>query len=410
MGTLGVAGSSRSAGVVLARERQEQLDHIFMARALELARRGLGRTEPNLAVGCVIVRDGRILGEGYHRRAGAPHAEIEAIAAAGGEVAVRGATVYVTLEPCCHYGRTPPCTDALIRAGVARVVCATLDPNPAVSGQGVEQLRRAGIQVEVGLLEEEARRLNEVYFTWRERRRPFVALKYAMTLDGRAATRTGDGRWITGEAARARTHRLRDRYPAILVGVGTVLRDDPLLNCRLPGGRDPVRVVLDTRARTPPSARVLRSSASAPALVFVGLRADPVAVQRLQEAGAEVIAVPEEGGRVSLHAVLAELDRRGLIGVLVEGGPTVHAAFLAAGLADKLYAFVGGCLLGDGAAPGPVAGLPQPPLLMAQAPRWQVQAVELLEGDALLVAYPSPAGSADGATSGAAAPKREGTG
>ncbi len=373
----------------LAPVRQGEMDRIFMLRALELARLGLGRTEPNPAVGCVIVRDGKVLGEGYHRRAGAPHAEVEAIAAAGGEEAVRGATVYVTLEPCCHHGRTPPCTDALLRAGVARVVCATLDPFPAVAGRGAALLRAGGVQVDVGLLAEEARRLNEVYFTWVERGRPFVALKYAMTLDGRAATRIGDGRWITGEEARARVHRLRDRYPAILVGVGTVLRDDPQLTCRLPGGRDPVRIVLDTHARTPPEACVLRSSKTAPVLVFVGEQADARRVQELVSAGAEVVRVPLRGGRVDLRAVLAELGRRGLTGVLVEGGPTVHAALLAEGLVDKLYAFLGGCLLGDAAAPGPVASLPRPPQAMAEAARWRIASVEQVGGDVLVVAYPT---------------------
>ena len=333
-------------------------DRRWMRRALALAARARGRTSPNPMVGAVLVRDGRIVGEGYHRRAGAPHAEVEALRLAGSRA--RGATLYVTLEPCSHYGRTPPCTAALIQAGVRKVVAAMLDPDPRVRGRGLAALRAAGIEVAAGLGEGEARRLNEAYIVHRLLGRPMVTLKYAMTLDGRIATASGDARWVTGERARRFVHRLRDAVDAIAVGVGTVLADDPLLTTRLPrGGRDPIRIVLDSLARTPPSARVVRVARSSPAPTWIAVTpaAPQERLQALRAAGAEILRLPAgPDGRVHLPALLAELARRGVLHLLVEGGAAVHGAFFSAGLADRVLAFVAPKIVGGTRAPGPVGG------------------------------------------------------
>jgi diaminohydroxyphosphoribosylaminopyrimidine deaminase/5-amino-6-(5-phosphoribosylamino)uracil reductase len=330
-------------------------DEVYMRLALDLARCGRGRTSPNPMVGAVVVKEGRIVGQGYHERAGGPHAEVVALREAG--EAARGATLYVSLEPCCHTGRTGPCTEAILEAGVARVVAAMKDPNPLVAGRGLERLRQAGLEVTVGVLEREAARLNEVFCKYITTRRPFVVLKVAMTLDGKIATRTGASRWITGPAAREYVHALRDTYDAVLVGRGTVLADDPALTVRLPqGGRDPVRVVLDSRARLPETARVLQTGSPAPTIVAVTGDAPAERIGRLEEAGARVMVLPGEGGRVSLPALLEELGRREITSVLVEGGATVHAAALAAGVVDKVVWFVAPKIFGGREAPGPVGG------------------------------------------------------
>ncbi|HEY8394547.1 MAG TPA: bifunctional diaminohydroxyphosphoribosylaminopyrimidine deaminase/5-amino-6-(5-phosphoribosylamino)uracil reductase RibD [Thermaerobacter sp.] len=333
-------------------------DRRWMRRALALAGRARGRTTPNPLVGAVLVRDDRVVGEGFHRRAGAPHAEAEALRQAGDRA--RGATLYVTLEPCCHYGRTPPCSDALIRAGIRRVVAAMVDPDPRVRGRGLAALRAAGVRVEVGLLEEEARRLNAAYLAWNLLGRPLITMKYAMTLDGRIATRRGDARWITGDAARRFVHRLRDRVDLIAVGIGTVLADDPCLTTRLPrGGRDPIRLVIDSQARTPPGARVVRAAAASPAPTWIAVteRAPAHRVRALEAAGAQVLRVPATAeGRVDLAELLVELGRRGIRHVLVEGGAAIHGALLAAGLADHVLAFIAPKLVGGAGAPGPVGG------------------------------------------------------
>ncbi|OAT81835.1 bifunctional diaminohydroxyphosphoribosylaminopyrimidine deaminase/5-amino-6-(5-phosphoribosylamino)uracil reductase RibD [Desulfotomaculum copahuensis] len=332
------------------------MDRRYMQMALDLARRGLGRTSPNPAVGAVLVKDGRVVGRGYHARAGTPHAEIHALREAGAQA--RGSALYVTLEPCCHHGRTGPCTEAVIEAGVTRVVAAMTDPNPLVAGRGLERLRRAGIEVVAGVCEAEARRLNEVFIKYITTGLPFVVLKAAMSLDGRIATRTGHAQWITGPAARAAGHVLRDRYDAILAGVNTVLADDPSLTTRLADGRgrDPVRVILDSRARTPPGARVIKQQSSAPTLVAVTPDAPAERVAALKSAGAEVLMLPGDGGRVDLRTLLTELARRELTGVLVEGGGEVHASFLSAGLADKVVWFIAPLIIGGRQAPGPVGG------------------------------------------------------
>ncbi|CEP69434.1 Riboflavin biosynthesis protein RibD [Moorella glycerini] len=345
----------------------------YMRRALELARLGLGRTSPNPAVGAVIVRDGRVVGEGYHQQAGTPHAEVHALRAAG--EAARGATLYVTLEPCCHYGRTPPCTEAIITAGIRRVVAAMADPNPKVAGGGFQALRRAGIEVEMGLLEDEARRLNEAFIKYITTGQPWVTLKMALTLDGKIATRSGASRWITGPAARQKAHELRDTHDAILVGIGTVLADDPELTTRLPGGkgRDAVRVILDSHLRIPLTARVLNLASPAPTLVATTAAAPVEARQQLAARGIEVIVLPAEDGRVAWQPLLAELARRQITSILVEGGAGVNATALAAGVVDKVVALIAPKIFGGIAAPGPVGGLG----VASPEEAWQLERIQV---------------------------------
>ncbi|RKY57306.1 MAG: bifunctional diaminohydroxyphosphoribosylaminopyrimidine deaminase/5-amino-6-(5-phosphoribosylamino)uracil reductase RibD [Candidatus Latescibacterota bacterium] len=318
-------------------------DRKFMKLALRLARKGLGSTHPNPMVGALVVRDGKVVGRGWHRRPGEPHAEVVALREAGDSA--RGATMYVTLEPCVHYGRTPPCVDRILEAGVSRVICATVDPNPLVDGRGIGKLRDAGVEVEVGVLEDEAKELNRAYFKYITTGRPFVTLKWAQTLDGRIATSSGDSRWITGEGARKHAHRLRAEADAVVVGVGTVLADDPQLTVRLTKGRDPLRVVLDSELRTPPTAKVLSGGR---AVLATTERASPERRKVLEEAGAEVWVLPERDGRVDLEALLAKLAGEGRISVLVEGGREVLTSFLRRGMCDRIVIFLAPKLLGEG--------------------------------------------------------------
>jgi diaminohydroxyphosphoribosylaminopyrimidine deaminase/5-amino-6-(5-phosphoribosylamino)uracil reductase len=325
-------------------------DERFMRLALRLAARARGRTSPNPLVGAVVVRGGRVVGRGYHRRAGTDHAEVVALRAAAG--AGRGADLYVNLEPCAHVGRTGPCARCVIDAGVRRVVVGMRDPNPLVDGKGIRALRRAGIEVVTGVLEEQCRELNEAFACYITRHRPFVTLKSAITLDGRVATRGGDSRWVTGEAARLEGHRLRAWHDAIIVGVGTVLADDPELTCRgVRGGRDPLRVVLDTRLRTPPTARVVTAArrSSAGTWIVAGSHAPARRARALEEAGARVVRVRTStaGGHVDLLAALELLAQNEITSVLLEGGPTLAGAFWRAGLVDRVTAFVAPRLLGD---------------------------------------------------------------
>lgn len=329
----------------------------YMSLALELAARGLGRTSPNPAVGAVIVNDGRIVGQGYHAYAGGPHAEIEALRQAGD--AARGGTLYVTLEPCCHFGRTPPCTLSIIAAGIRRVVLAMVDPNPRVNCGGITELRRAGIDVTTGVCRREAARMNEGFLKLITTGLPLVVLKWAMTLDGKIATRTGSSRWITGPAARELVHRLRDRYDAVLVGRGTVERDDPQLTTRLAGGggRDPLRIILDSRAQVPPTARCLAPGGPAATIIATTAAAPANRVERLREAGATVWTLPAAGEWVDWLPLLRALADAGVTSLLVEGGAAVHSSALAAGVVDKVIAFIAPSIIGGTAAPGPVGGL-----------------------------------------------------
>jgi diaminohydroxyphosphoribosylaminopyrimidine deaminase/5-amino-6-(5-phosphoribosylamino)uracil reductase len=302
-------------------------------------------------VGAVVVQDGQAVGEGFHPRSGEPHAEVFALRAAG--EAAAGATLYVTLEPCCHHGRTPPCTDAILAAGVVRVVAAMQDPFPKVAGGGFRVLREVGVNVEVGLLEAEAADLNRAYLKAQRTGLPWVTLKMAMTLDGKIATRTGDSRWVTGAAARRYVHRLRDWNDAVLVGSGTVLRDDPELTARIPGARNPVRVIADRRARLPVTSRIVAAAQEIPTVLLTG----QVSLTETVEArGVQVERIPSGEGRLDLRAGLAQLAGRGIHSILCEGGAELAAALLEGGLVDEIAWFIAPKLVGGREAPGPIGG------------------------------------------------------
>ncbi len=328
----------------------------WMARALALAARGRGMTSPNPMVGAVVVRDGVVLAERFHERAGAPHAEASALEAAG--PAARGATLYVTLEPCNHVGRTPPCVAAILRAGVRRVVAAVRDPNPRVTGGGAAALAAAGLEVSLGCLEAEARELNQAFFTVATRQRPHVTAKWAMTLDGKIAAHDRRSQWITGPAARREAHRLRSESDAIVVGIGTVLADDPALTVRLgePWPREPYRVVVDGRARLPLEAALLRTGTPARVLVAVGEEAPAARVAGLASAGATVLQCKSREGRVDVSDLCARLLGLDVMAMLLEGGAALTGAFLQAGLVDRVAVFVAPKLLGGATAPSPAGG------------------------------------------------------
>jgi diaminohydroxyphosphoribosylaminopyrimidine deaminase/5-amino-6-(5-phosphoribosylamino)uracil reductase len=340
-----------------------------MNAALVLARRGLGNVWPNPAVGCVIVKDGHVVGRGWTQPGGRPHAETEALGRAGG--AARGATAYVTLEPCSHHGRTPPCADALIAAGIARVVVATGDPDPRVSGAGLAKLRAAGIAVVEHAGRDAAEAINAGFFLRVRENRPLVALKLATTLDGRIATHRGESRWITGEAARARAHALRLSHDAILVGSGTVLADDPMLDIRLPGlgAATRVRAVVDGRLRTPLTAKLVRTAKDVPTWIFARDDADPARARVMADCGVEIVRLPAGAdGHLAPAAVLHAMAQKGLTRVLLEGGGHLAAAFLRAGKVDRLYRFGAGIAIGgDGLASIAAFGVDR----LADAPRFR---------------------------------------
>jgi len=321
----------------------------WMREALSEARLGLGRTHPNPCVGAVVVREGRVVGRGHHAQAGAPHAEVLALAdAADG---ARGADLYTTLEPCDHFGRTPPCTRAILDAGVARVISASEDPNPLVDGRGLARLRAAGLAVWTGVLSEEADALNRPFHKAMRRGLPWVTLKAAVSLDGRLATRTGEARWVTGEEARADVHRLRSRVDAVLVGTGTARLDDPQLTARVPGGggRNPLRVVLDARGELSPALRVFRQPDPDQTVVVVGEGAAPEGAARLAATGARVWTVPRSARGLDAEALLRRLVAEGALHVLVEGGAGLFTTLLVERLADELILFLAPKLLGGDA-------------------------------------------------------------
>ncbi len=333
-----------------------------MRVALELAKATEGQTSPNPMVGAVVVRQGHMIGSGAHLGAGTPHAEVHALHQAGD--LARGATLYVTLEPCCHHGRTPPCTERIISSGVARVMVGAKDPDIRVSGRGIARLREAGIEVVTGVLEEDCLKLNEAYFHHRRTGKPLVTLKTAMTLDGKIATAGGDSKWITCEASREYVHELRHRHDAILVGVDTVLADNPKLTTRLkPGGISPLRVILDSRLRMSLEAAVTDVS-DAPTWIFTTNRADPVRIRQFQDKGVRV-TVTGDGPRVDVGAVLSELGRAGILSVLVEGGGQINASFVADRHVNRVIAFIAPKILGGKESPTPVEG--KSPERMAEA-------------------------------------------
>ena len=329
-------------------------DEEFMKLALRLARKGLGRTRPNPPVGSVVVKGGRIAGKGYHEKAGTPHAEVVALWEAGKRA--EGATLYVTLEPCCHHGRTPPCVDAIIRAKIKRVVIGFVDPNPRVSGKGIEALRREGIEVTSGVLKEDCDRLIEFYRKYITTGIPFVTLKLAATLDGRIATKTGDSRWITSPESRRYVHRLRDIYDCVVVGTGTVRRDDPELTVRLVKGRNPARaLVAEGLAGIKPSLKIFRADGSE-RFVFTTKEADRRKKDNLKGLGVEVVEVRKTKEGVSLKAVLKELGKRGITSVIIEGGSRLAASALREGIVDRLIFFVAPLIIGADGVPA-VRGL-----------------------------------------------------
>lgn len=314
-----------------------EMDERYMRAALGLARRAAGRTSPNPMVGAVVVRGDRIVGRGYHARAGDDHAEVVALRQAG--AAARGATLYVNLEPCSHFGRTPPCAGAVIEAGVGRVVAGMVDPNPVVAGRGLDVLREAGVRVDAPLREEECRRVNEAFVKHVTRGLPFVTLKLAASLDGRIATSTGDSRWVTGPAARKYVHRLRNEVDAVLVGSGTVLADDPQLTCRVRGGRDPLRVVLDRRLRTPVTARLVNQRQPEKTVLITGDGVAAARKKRLEDLGVQVWSFPVRQGRISFRRVLRKLGRAGVLSVMVEGGAVTAGRAIAEKAVDKVLCF-----------------------------------------------------------------------
>jgi diaminohydroxyphosphoribosylaminopyrimidine deaminase / 5-amino-6-(5-phosphoribosylamino)uracil reductase len=330
----------------------QRVEERFMRAALALAARGLGRTRPNPAVGAVIVKRGAIIGRGYHAKCGLPHAE--AVALARAKESPRGADLYVTLEPCGHHGRTPPCADAIIAAGIARVFYGCPDPNPITAGKGLAKLRRAGVVVVRGPLADEARRFNEPYLRWVAEGRPLVTAKWAMTLDGKIATRTRDARWISSEASRRIAHALRNTVDAVMIGTGTALADDPALTCRLPGGRTPLRVLLDRRGRVPLAARLFAAPEEGPVLVYT---ADARRARALAARGIEAALIAPAHGELPLKKVLRDLGARGVHHLLLEGGAALLGSFFDARLVDRLVVFVAPKIAGGAGAPPPVAGL-----------------------------------------------------
>lgn len=331
----------------------------FMKRAIELAKQGAGWTAPNPLVGAVVVKNGRVIGEGYHRKYGELHAERNALAACSEDPA--GATLYVTLEPCCHYGKTPPCTEIIIEKKIAKVVIGSRDPNPKVAGKGARILREHGIEVVEDYMREACDALNPVFFHYITTKTPYVVLKFAMTLDGKIATRTGASKWITGEAARNHVHQLRGRYAGILAGIGTVLADDPMLNCRIDGAHQPLRIILDSHLRIPMGSRLVRSAKEYPLLIVcnesIREREEGASrIQKLTDAGAKVWTLPEKNGHPDLNVLMQRLGEEKIDSVLIEGGGTVNEAALKAHIVHHVYAYIAPKIFGGEDAKTPVEG------------------------------------------------------
>ena len=366
----------------------------YMRRAIELAKKGSGHVNPNPLVGAVIVRDGEIIGEGYHECYGQLHAERNAIANAKKRGnSLEGSTIYVTLEPCCHYGKTPPCTEAIIEEKIARVVVGSDDPNPLVSGKGFQMLREKGIEVIPHFLKEECDAMNHVFFHYIRTGTPYVAMKYAMTMDGKIACYTGDSKWVTGEESRAHVQTLRNHYKGIMAGIGTVLADDPMLNCRIEGGRDPIRIIADSHLRIPIDSQLVRTAGQQP-LIVAGLPdADEEKAAQLQEKGVEVLRIPgvttaditeEQKEVISLPVLMKELGARKIDGILLEGGGQLNESALQAGIVDRIYCYIAPKIFGGAQAKTPVEGQG----LTRAADAWQFNRIGMQEfGQDILLEY-----------------------
>ena len=355
---------------------QEEIDIKYMRRALELAKKGEGRTAPNPMVGCVVVKDGEIIGEGFHEEYGKFHAERNALNSL--TKSAEGAELYVTLEPCCHYGKTPPCTDAIIEHKIKRVIIACVDENPLVGGHGIEILKEHGIFVTVGVLKEEAMKLNEVFFHYISEKRPFIAMKYAMTLDGKIATVTKDSKWVTSEESRKFVQVLRNRYKAILVGIHTVLEDNPMLNCRMEGGIHPIRIVLDSKLRIPLESNIVKSAKEIETIV-VTTKADERKKEKLKSLNVEILEMKNE---ICLPELLTRLREKNIDSILVEGGGKVNGSFLQENLVDRVYAFIAPKLIGGAGALSPVEG--EGIQKMADAMRLKDTECRMIENDILI--------------------------
>lgn len=366
----------------------------YMRRAIELAKKGSGHVNPNPLVGAVIVRDGEIIGEGYHECYGQLHAERNAIANAKKRGnSLEGSTIYVTLEPCCHYGKTPPCTEAIIEEKIARVVVGSDDPNPLVSGKGFQMLREKGIEVIPHFLKEECDAMNHVFFHYIRTGTPYVAMKYAMTMDGKIACYTGDSKWVTGEESRAHVQTLRNHYKGIMAGIGTVLADDPMLNCRIEGGRDPIRIITDSHLRIPMDSQLVRTAGQQPLIVACLPDADEEKAAQLQEKGVEVLRIPgvttaditeEQKEVISLPVLMKELEARKIDGILLEGGGQLNESALQAGIVDRIYCYIAPKIFGGAQAKTPVEGQG----LTRAADAWQFNRIGMQEfGQDILLEY-----------------------
>lgn len=366
----------------------------YMRRAIELAKKGSGHVNPNPLVGAVIVRDGEIIGEGYHECYGQLHAERNAIANAKKRGnSLEGSTIYVTLEPCCHYGKTPPCTEAIIEEKIARVVVGSDDPNPLVSGKGFQMLREKGIEVIPHFLKEECDAMNHVFFHYIRIGTPYVAMKYAMTMDGKIACYTGDSKWVTGEESRAHVQTLRNHYKGIMAGIGTVLADDPMLNCRIEGGRDPIRIIADSHLRIPMDSQLVRTAGQQSLIVACLPDADEEKAVQLQEKGVEVLRIPgvttaditeEQKEVISLPVLMKELGARKIDGILLEGGGQLNESALQAGIVDRIYCYIAPKIFGGAQAKTPVEGQG----LTRAADAWQFKRIGMQEfGQDILLEY-----------------------
>lgn len=329
-------------------------DREYMTRAIELAKRGKGWTNPNPLVGAVIVKNGKIIGEGYHARYGELHAERNAIASL--KESAEGATIYVTLEPCCHYGKTPPCTEAILENRIARVVIGSRDPNPKVAGKGAAILREAGVTVEEDFMREECDRLNPVFFHYITTKIPYVVVKYAMTADGKIATKTGASKWITGDQARLRVQELRHQYMGIMAGIETVLADDPMLNVRIPDKRSPVRIICDSRLRIPTDSKICQTARQYRTIVACASRNDEK-MRKLENLGVELLLVPDADGKVDLKKMMYRLGEMGIDSILLEGGGTLNDSAFRAGIVNEVKAFVAPKIFGGAVAKTPVTGV-----------------------------------------------------